>query len=110
MVLNGTKPKEIFICFKKDQAYTAGIFLDRTVVEFIQTAKLLGVQISTDLKWHAHVEDIYKKVFHRIFCELRKASIPTEELIAIYKSMIRQLMDYASPAWHLCLVKSARNY
>ena len=85
--LNESKCKELRITFSK-----AASIMDDKDIEIVSSAKLLGVIVSDNLKWNAHINMICKKVATRlyflpdnlneqnyqvmIFCIIRKPRIP----------------------------------
>lgn len=62
------------------------------------TFELLGVQISLDLSWDAHVKYMISKVHHRIYylCKTKKAGLV---LMQVYLTFIRPVLEYANPVW-----------
>ena len=63
---------------------------------------MLGLQIQDDLKWNAHVENITKKAAKRLYIIriLKRSGVPEDDLISIYISLIRSILDYACAVWH----------
>ena len=76
-------------------------------IERVSSFKLLGVVISNDLKWHKHVEYICAKAGKRLhFLKLlKRASLPRDDLLYFYKSVIRPVVEYASAVWHTSINK-----
>ena len=76
-----------------------------TNIEAVPSAKLLGVLISNDLKWNAHVEMICKKVAARLYFlrQLKRAKVPTNDLLGFYTTCIRPTAEYACPVFHTAL-------
>ena len=64
--LNQSKCKELRISFTKSENPLEPIAINNTNIEVVPSAKLLGVMISSDLKWSVHVEMICKKVAARL--------------------------------------------
>jgi len=66
------------------------------------TFKLLGVVISSDLTWDAHVSYILSKCAKRIYCiwNLAKAGVPACDVVYIYCSVVRSVLEYACAVWH----------
>ena len=64
-------------------------------------AKLLGVTISSDLTWNKHVENIVAKAGKRVdmLYQLKRAGIGQHDLVTIYISVIRPVLEYACPVW-----------
>ncbi len=63
---------------------------------------LLGVTISSDLTWNKHVENIVAKAGKRVYMlyQLKRAGIGQHDLVTIYVSVIRPVLEYACPVWH----------
>ena len=55
--LNESKCKELQILFPKSAADFAPIVINRKVIEVVSTVKLLGLNISSDLRWNGHVAE-----------------------------------------------------
>ena len=70
-------------------------------IERVSSYKLLGVYISNDLKWNQHVEYIVKRANKRLYALrlLKKSGLPHTDLVQIYCSLIRSVVEYASPVW-----------
>ena len=62
----------------------------------VTSAKLLGVTLSVDLKWNTHIVNIVGKANQRVLmmCQLKKGSVSAAELIRIYISVIRPILEY----------------
>ena len=54
--LNESECKELRISFTKSKNPLEPITINNTNIEVVPSTKLLGVMISNDLKWNAHVE------------------------------------------------------
>jgi hypothetical protein len=68
MVLNAWKCKEILICFlKKKPNFQQLTLINGYPVEQVKSAKLLGLMLSSDLKWNEHVAYIVKKSSRRLY-------------------------------------------
>ena len=65
------------------------------------------VTISSDLSWNAHVDEIISKARKRVYMiyQLKRAGINQNDLIRIYVSVIRPVVEYACPVWHTNLPK-----
>jgi len=74
-------------------------------VEEVSSIKLVGVHITNDLKWALHVDKICKKASQRIFMlvHLRRSGAKEEDLLTIYISIIRPILEYACPVWSCSL-------
>ena len=64
--------------------------------------KLLGVTISQDLTWNKHVDNIVKKAGKRLYMlyQLKRAGITQKDMVSVYVSVVRPVLEYACPVWH----------
>ena len=76
--------------------------IDGNEIDYVHHAKLLGVTISSDLMWNKHVENIVAKAGKRVYMiyQLKRAGIGQHDLVTIYVSVIRPILEYACPVWH----------
>jgi hypothetical protein len=74
---------------------------DGAVIEKVDAVRLLGITLSSDLKWDNHVENVCARAAKRLFSliQLRAIGVPPFSLEMYYKCVIRSLLLYASPAW-----------
>ena len=86
--LNGRKCKEIRISFARCQPQFEPVYINDIEIEVVKTVKLLGLNISSDLKWNCHVSEIVKKASTRLYFikQLKRAKIAEKELIIFYIS------------------------
>ena len=84
------------------------LIIDGNEIDNVQYAKLLEVTISNDLTWNKHVENIVAKAGKRVYMlyQLKRAGIGQHDLVAIYVSVIRPVLEYACPVWHTNLNRS----
>ena len=72
-------------------------------IDIVDTHKHLGVIISTDLKWKAHLESILAKARKRAGL-LRHVHVshqlPAKLTCHLYITYVRPMMEYACPVWH----------
>ena len=73
----------------------------------IAYAKMLGVTISNNLTWSKHVDNIVSKAGKRVYMlyQLKRAGISQNDLLKIYVSIIRPVLEYACPIWSTSLPK-----
>ena len=90
----------IYNCVKKCNANwysnSNGIVIDR-----VSSYKLLGLIISNDLSWNEHCDSIHKKATKRLFVlrTLKRVGLGTNDLVLVYCSIVRSIVEYASPVW-----------
>ena len=76
-----------------------------TPIERVSSAKLLGITISADLRWNAHIDDIIARASKRVFLlwHLKRSGVARDDLIVIYTTTVRPVLEYACPVWHSSL-------
>ena len=74
-------------------------------VDRVSTFKLLGVHISNDLKWTQHIDTVTSKIASRLYFLrlLKRAGVTYSDLMSFYCTVIRPIVEYASPVWHTSL-------
>ena len=90
---------------RPSQSETAIITIDNCPIERVSSFKLLGVTISTDLRWSCHIKELCAKANKRLhFLKLLKRSaMTTDDLLHYYKTVIRPVIEYACPVWQSSL-------
>ena len=93
------------ICFMRRPPPAPALTLGGKVLTVVTQARLLGLQIQSDLGWDAQVDSMVTKGSRRLFllCRLRRAGLPTADLNAIYCGYVRPLLEYAAPVWNAAL-------
>ena len=110
MRISTTKTKEMVICFRRDRTFVDSlpyIYMNGNYIERVSQAKVLGVTISSDLCWNAHVDEIISKARKRVYMiyQLNRAGINQNDFIIMYVSVIRPVVEYAFSVWHTNLPK-----
>ena len=106
--LNETKCKEMRIGFCKPKANFEPIRVNGENLEVVDKPKILGLDVSNNLKWNDHIAQIISKGQKRLYflSQLKRARVGTKELVLFYITCIRPVLEYASPVFH----KSLTNY
>ena len=100
MKLNQPKTKHMQIKFSKSgQPHT--LELQSNQIERVKHVKLLGLRISDDLKWDLHISTIVRKASQRLrfLTVSKKAGMSDSQMLKVYNSRIRPILEYAAPAW-----------
>ena len=73
-----------------------------TSIEVVDEAKLLGLIIRSDLKWHSNTENIIRKSYTRMWIlrNLKRFGAEEQELVDTYIQQIRSITEMACPAWN----------
>ena len=107
MKINTSKTKEMLIYFGKKDTSFPPIEMNDEKLERVSNTKLLGVILNNKLTWGDHVDYICSKVTKRLYFLrlLKRAKISGNDIIHVYNSIIRSVMEYACEVWHPGLTK-----
>ena len=105
MKLNPKKTKEMCISFQHDNLDLSPLLIGEQIIETVQSHKVLGLTIQSNLKWNDHINSIVTKASKRLYIIriLRRNGVPVEDLIEIYFTLIRSVLEYCCPVWHNAL-------
>ena len=80
------------------------LHLEDNLLGQIREVKLLGVWISENLDWEK-ITDICKRAYARVslLCKLKYVGMKKKDLLTIFISFIRSLLEYACVVWHSSL-------
>ena len=78
-ILNEKKTKVMIFNYSRDHQFTTRLQLNNHNIEIINETRLLGVQVTDDLKWNRNTEILVKKANQRMQI-LRKASEFTSKI------------------------------
>ena len=105
--MNQSKCKELRIGFAKSNTYFEPIKINDASLDVVNSATILGLTISHDLKWNEHVSGLIKKARKRLYflSQLKRSHLETRELTQFYITCIRPITEYACPVFHDSLTK-----
>jgi hypothetical protein len=74
-------------------------------LQIVTGVKVLGLNISSDLKWNMHIMELVKKVNCRLYFlkQLKRALVAPRELTLFYITCIHSILEYACPVFHRSL-------
>ena len=103
--LNTDKCKELRISFAKNKPDLPPLMVCGNTLEVVDSAKLLGVTITSNLTWNLHVAEVIKKASKRLYflLQLKRAHVPKSDLVTFYTSCVRSVCDYAVQVFHSSL-------
>ena len=86
-VLNERKCKEMRISFTKSEKDFSPVKINNVPLEVVQHAKILGLNVSDNLKRNYHVNEIVKKSSKRLYflTQLKRSKVGSLELVKFYK-------------------------
>ena len=107
MQINCIKTKEMMLGSTSKRDWPL-LTIHGTPLERVSVYKLLGFFISADLRWETHIEYIISKAASRLYFvkQLKRAGLSSSHLLHFYTTVIRPVLEYASPLWHPTLTKS----
>jgi hypothetical protein len=111
MKINASKTKEMVVSFAKKPPAVPAIIVDGEPIERVCSVTLLGVEITENLSWQAHVERMCKKASSRIFfiAQLRRTSMDSLDIVKVFVTLIRPILEYACQVWHTGLNEQQHN-
>ena len=76
-------------------------------IQLIEEMKILGVVLSSDLKWNANTNHIVTNAFKRVWMLRRLKTLGTAlpELKDVYNKQVRSVLELAVPVWHSSLTQ-----
>ena len=83
-------------------------FRNGEYLECIESTKLLGVHISTDLRWRENCYQMNKKAMAKMWLlrRLKKLNLDTNLILDFYLKEIRPVVEHGAPIWTSGLTKS----
>ena len=111
MVLNAEKCQVMHFYTAKKPIVLPDIMLNGQSLPIVSQTKLLGVNLSSDLSWQAHVDSIVKKASKAFYMLhiMKRFQPPREQLLTIYTTYVRPLLEYCAPVFHASLTASQAN-
>ena len=87
---------------RKNFDATPNMFIDKVQLELVESYKLLGVQIRSDLSWMDNTVYICKKGFMRLWIlrRLKLLGAAKDEIMEVYVKQVRPVLELAVPVWH----------
>jgi hypothetical protein len=104
MSINTNKSKEMVLGPLLNEN-PANLALRTDTIQTVKSFKLLGVNISSDLRWNEHIDTTCSKASKRLhyLSLLKRSSLSEKELIHYYKTVVRPVLEYACPVWQSSL-------
>ena len=101
MRINHSKTKVMLFNSAKKFDFQPNLVIDEVNLEVVEQMKLLGVVITSDLKWDKNTDYITKKAFSRLWLlrRLKKLGASRAALLDIYVKNVRSVVEYSSVVW-----------
>ena len=81
---------------------TTKIFIENELLNVVETTKLLGVMISSNMKWNAHVEYVRNKAMKKMWMlrRIKELGGTLDDMIMVYILQIRSITEKECQAWN----------
>ena len=109
MKINNKKTKIMPFNFSKNFDFLPQLYFPgENPLEVIYQTRLLGVNISSNLSWTTHVNDITKRATKNLWVLIRFKSLggTKAQLLAIYQARVRSVLEFAAPVFSSGLTKA----
>ena len=110
MMVNKKKTKVMVFNPCKAWDFMPELTLDNQELEMVEEMRLLGVVITSDMKWSSNTEEMLIKAYKRLWClrRLKGMGATLEDLVDVYKKQVRSVLELAVPAWNGALTQICR--
>ena len=105
MKINHAKTKVMLFNTAKKFDFKPELQIDQVKLEVVEQFKLLGVVITSDLKWDENTDYITKKAFSRLWLlrRLKKLGASRKALLDIYMKNVRSVLEFSAVVWNSSL-------
>ena len=105
--LNPSKCKVMQVCFMRDPPDPPVLKIAGKELEVVTETKLLGLTVQSNLSWDMQVDSMVGKSSRRLYMlnRLKRFGLPEEDLVSVFVSYVRPVVEYATPVWHGCLTE-----
>ena len=107
MKINKKKTKSMLFNTAKKRDFTPTLSIDGEEIDLVEEMKLLGVIITSDLKWSKNTQYTTKRGYNKLWIlrRLKQNGANTKELCDIYQKHVRSILEYSAVVWHAGLTK-----
>ena len=107
MKLNKKKSCGIIFNFTDNFQFTSRITIEEQPLQLVSETKLLGLILRNDMKWSSNTDYLVKRANARMELLRRLAhfSAPVKDMIQIYITYIRSILEQSCVIWHSSLTE-----
>ena len=107
MKINSRKSCGIIFNFTNKYKFTSRLNIDGHRLRMVDETKLLGVILTSDLKWSKNTDYLVKKANARmeLLRKMSSFSPPVRDLVHIYITYIRSILEQSCVLWHSSLTE-----
>ena len=93
--------------FTKKYQFTTRLNIENKNLEQVDKCKLLGVIITSDLKWDENTRDLVKRANARmeILRKLSSFNPPLSDMVTVYTLYVRSILEQSCVLWHSTLTE-----
>ena len=102
MKINSKKSSIMLFSRSKKYDFQPDLCIDDKLLDVVEETKLLGVMVSSNLKWKKHVSYLRQKSMSKLWTLRRIKEIggSTKDLLDVYFLQIRSKCEMACPSWN----------
>ena len=102
MKINQTKTKVMLFNRATSLDFQPSIHIENSLLDVVEETKLLGVIVSSNLKWSKHVNYIRRKCFAKMWGirRIKELGASIKDMLEVYIRQIRCLAETGCPAWN----------
>ena len=111
MKINEKKTKIMIFNYSNEKQFTTRLTVNSEPLEVINSTRLLGTIITSDLRWDENTAQLVKKANARMELLRRVASFCTNagDLKNIYMLFVRSQLEHSATVWHSSLTQENRD-
>ena len=96
MQLNEKKSKVMIINFTDNNQFSTRIKMNGSLLDIIDSTRLLGTVVRSDMKWHDNTQYITQQGYQRMTMlrKLYEFDIHKEDLVLMYTMYIRSVLEF----------------
>ena len=102
MKINKEKTKVMLFNRARSMDFQPTLKLEDKLLEVVEEIKLLGVIVSSDLKWNKNIKHVKKKCFTRFWMlrRMKEIGATRNDMLEVFELQIRYLTEIGCPAWN----------
>ena len=107
MKINKYKTKVMLFNRATSLDFQSNILLESSPLDVVEETKILGIMLSSDLKWKKHVDFVRKKCLKKMWSIRRMKEIggSIHDMIDVFTLQIRCLAEIGCPSWNGALTQ-----
>ena len=110
MKLNQKKSCGMIFNFTQNYQFTSRLSIDNQPLQMVDKTKLLGLVLTSDLKWTENTKSLIKRANARmeILRKMSSFSAPVPDMLTAYKTFIRSILEQSYVIWHSSITEEDR--